>query len=305
MDIVKVEGLRKNYGKLTALDGLTFTADKGEIYGIIGPDGAGKTTLLRILATLLLADEGTATVEGYDVKTDYRMIRRNIGYMPGSFSLYQDLTVEENLKFFASVFNVSINDNYGMVEDIYRQISPFKKRRAGKLSGGMKQKLALCCALIHAPQVLLLDEPTTGVDPVSRREFWSSLLKLRADYDITILVSTPYMDEASWCDRISLIQSGQFMQTDTPEGICRKYSEALLSVRSNDMHRLLSDLKACRLVKNSFAFGNSYHVILHDDASPELLTAALAENGHNGIKIEKILPSVEDCFMSLMKNATR
>lgn len=199
MDIVSVDGLRKSYGRVEALDGVTFGVGEGEMYGIIGPDGAGKTTLFRILATLLLPDGGTATVDGYDVRTGMRDIRRLIGYMPGRFSLYQDLSVEENLEFFASVFNTSLSRNYDMVKGIYSQLEPFRTRRAGKLSGGMKQKLALCCALIHAPRVLLLDEPTTGVDPVSRKEFWSMLQRLRHDYGITIIASTPYMDEASWC----------------------------------------------------------------------------------------------------------
>ena len=223
MDIVSVDGLRKSYGRVEALDGVTFGVGEGEMYGIIGPDGAGKTTLFRILATLLLPDCGTATVDGYDVRTGMRDIRRLIGYMPGRFSLYQDLSVGENLEFFASVFNTSLSRNYDMVKGIYSQLEPFRTRRAGKLSGGMKQKLALCCALIHAPRVLLLDEPTTGVDPVSRKEFWSMLQRLRHDYGITIIASTPYMDEASWCDRISLVQDGSLLRTDTPDGIRRAY----------------------------------------------------------------------------------
>ena len=248
MDIVSVDGLRKSYGRVEALGGVTFGVGEGEMYGIIGPDGAGKTTLFRILATLLLPDCGTATVDGYDVRTGMRDIRRLIGYMPGRFSLYQDLSVEENLEFFASVFNTSLSRNYDMVKGIYSQLEPFRTRRAGKLSGGMKQKLALCCALIHAPRVLLLDEPTTGVDPVSRKEFWSMLQRLRHDYGITIIASTPYMDEASWCDRISLVQDGSLLRTDTPDGIRRAYVGRLYAVRCADMRRLAVALNCCHIV---------------------------------------------------------
>ena len=208
MSTVIVDQLYKSYGKVQALNGVNFTVDEGELYGIIGPDGAGKSTLFRVLTTLMLADKGDARVMGYDVVKDYRKIRDIIGYMPGKFSLYQDLTVEENLRFFATVFNTTIEENYHLIADIYKQIEPFKRRKAGKLSGGMKQKLALSCALIHKPKVLFLDEPTTGVDPVSRKEFWGMLLKLKRQ-GITILVSTPYMDEASLCDRIALVQAGE------------------------------------------------------------------------------------------------
>ena len=208
---ISAHHIGKSYGNVRALGDISFDVDPGEIYGIIGPDGAGKTTLFRILTTLILADAGTATVTGLDVVKDYREIRNRIGYMPGRFSLYQDLTVEENLAFFATVFHTTIEENYHLIADIYRQIEPFKHRKAGKLSGGMKQKLALSCALIHKPSVLFLDEPTTGVDPVSRKEFWEMLIKLKKQ-GLTILVSTPYMDEASLCDRIALIQGGRFMQ---------------------------------------------------------------------------------------------
>lgn len=227
MAIVSVRDLKKGYGKVSALRGLTFDVQEGEIFGIIGPDGAGKTTLFRILTTLMIADGGTATVDGLDVVRDYKSIRRRIGYMPGRFSLYPDLSVEENLEFFATTFNTTIQENYHLVEDIYRQIEPFKRRKAGKLSGGMKQKLALSCALIHAPRVLFLDEPTTGVDPVSRREFWEMLKKLKREHGITIIVSTPYMDEAMQCDRIALIQDGEFLRIDTPLGIISAYEGTL------------------------------------------------------------------------------
>lgn len=303
--MVYADGLCKKYGKVKAVSGLSFSVDEAEIYGVIGPDGAGKTTLFRILATLLLADGGSALVDGLDVVGDYREVRRRIGYMPGRFSLYQDLSVEENLSFFASIFNADVSENYGMVKEIYSQIEPFRTRKAGKLSGGMKQKLALCCALIHAPRVLFLDEPTTGVDPVSRKEFWTVLVKLRDEYGITVLVSTPYMDEASWCDRISLMQGGRFLQTDTPAGITRRYAGRLFAVRSGCMHGLMSDLKESPCISTSFSFGDFYHVTLNKDATPETLRECLSVCGHTGIEIKEIRPTVEDCFMALMKTSEK
>ena len=300
MDIVSVDGLRKSYGRVEALGGVTFGVGEGEMYGIIGPDGAGKTTLFRILATLLLPDCGTGTGGGHAGGPGMRDIRRLIGYMPGRFSLYQDRSVEENLEFFASVFNTSLSRNYDMVKGIYSQLEPFRTRRAGKLSGGMKQKLALCCALIHAPRVLLLDEPTTGVDPVSRKEFWSMLQRLRHDYGITIIASTPYMDEASWCDRISLVQDGSLLRTDTPDGIRRAYVGRLYAVRCADMRRLAVALKECRAVATSFSFGDSFHVTLSPGATVAGLDECLLRLGLGQVEISETSPSVEDCFMSLM-----
>ena len=224
--IVEVKNVSKKYGQTQALDKISFSVEKGEIFGLIGPDGSGKSTLFRFLTTLVFADSGTASVIGYDVKKDYRQIRRHVGYMPGKFSLYQDLTVEENLKFFATVFNTTVKDNYETIKDIYEQIAPFKDRRAGALSGGMKQKLALCCALIHAPEILFLDEPTTGVDPVSRQEFWQMLARLR-DRGITIIVSTPFMDEAIQCNRIAFIYEGKIKGIDHPEVILDKFRDIL------------------------------------------------------------------------------
>ena len=302
--MISVSDLRKKYGRAEALGGLSFSVDEGEIYGMIGPDGAGKTTLFRILATLLKPDGGRATVDGLDTVGDYRRLRRRIGYMPGRFSLYQDLTVEENLRFFASVFGTTVEQNYDLVRPIYAQLEPFRRRRAGKLSGGMKQKLALSCALIHAPRVLLLDEPTTGVDPVSRKEFWQMLLKLRSDHGITVLVSTPYMDEASWCDRISLVQDGRLLRTDTPDGVCRAYSGKLYAVRCGDMRRLTVALKGSGEVESAFAFGDSFHVTLRPGATVGVLRDGLAAVGLGQVDIRVISPSVEDCFMALMGNST-
>ena len=295
---VSAEALAKSYGKVEALRGVSLAVERGELYGIIGPDGAGKTTLLRILATLLLPDGGRASLCGLDVVARYRDIRRLIGYMPGRFSLYQDLTVEENLEFFATVFGTTIGENRHLVDDIYRQIEPFSSRPAGKLSGGMKQKLALCCALIHKPEVLLLDEPTTGVDPVSRKEFWAMLMKLRRE-GMTILVSTPYMDEATLCDRIALMQQGRFLGVDTPRGITARYPTALFAVRSDGMHRLRHDLALCPAVASAFSFGDAYHVTLRAGAAPGALSAHLSRQGHGGVSVSRIEPSVEDFFMLL------
>lgn len=304
MAIVSVENLKMSYdkGKVKALKGVTFDVGEGEIFGLIGPDGAGKTSLFRILTTLLLADSGTAVVDGMDVVKDYKKIRRNIGYMPGRFSLYQDLTVEENLSFFDTVFNTTIEENYHLVEDIYRQIEPFKKRKVGKLSGGMKQKLALSCALIHAPHVLFLDEPTTGVDPVSRKEFWEMLQKLKKNFKLSIVVSTPYMDEAVQCDRIALIQEGQFLTIDTPENIIKAYTQTLWAVRSDKMHRLLTDLREIKGVKTAFAFGENHHATIDTSVlTMDSLREQLEALGHRDIVIEAVEPTIEDCFMNLQE----
>jgi ABC-2 type transport system ATP-binding protein len=282
--------------------GISFSVKRGEIFGIIGPDGAGKTTLFRILTTLILANSGTASVDGYDVVKDYKEIRKRVGYMPGRFSLYQDLSVEENLKFFATVFNTTIEENYELIKDIYQQIEPFKKRRAGMLSGGMKQKLALSCALIHKPSVLFLDEPTTGVDPVSRKEFWGMLKKLK-DQGITILVSTPYMDEASLCDRIALIQNGQFLKIDTPKDIISQYKNKLWAVQSDTMYKLLKDLRANELTKNCFAFGDKHHVSIdNEQITMENLKEIIEKLGHRNVSIREIEPTIEDCFMQLSQS---
>ena len=296
---VHCEQVSKRYKDVEALKNINFDVERGEIFGIIGPDGAGKTTLFRILTTLILADEGTALVDRFNVVGDYREIRKRVGYMPGRFSLYQDLTVEENLNFFATVFNTTIEENYDLVKDIYQQIEPFKTRRAGKLSGGMKQKLALSCALIHKPSVLFLDEPTTGVDPVSRKEFWGMLKNLKAQ-GITILVSTPYMDEASLCDRIALIQNGEFLTIDTPKNIVSQYKNKLWAVESDEMHKLLMDLRANKTTKSCFAFGDKIHISMENgELIVNSLQKLLMEKGHTNIFIREIEPTIEDCFMQL------
>lgn len=300
MAIVSVRGLTKKYHKVEALRNLDFDVQDREIYGIIGPDGAGKTTLFRILTTLLLADAGAVFIDGRDVIKDYKYIRQHIGYMPGHFSLYPDLSVEENLEFFAMIFNTTIQKNYYLIKDIYQQIERFKTRKAGKLSGGMKQKLALCCALIHAPRVLFLDEPTTGVDPVSRKEFWEMLKKLRAQ-GITIIASTPYMDEAMQCDRIALIQNGKFLQIDTPQGIIDSYTDRLYAVRSDNMHSLLNDLRNSHLTNSTFSFGETYHITLKDETSVDSIVSYLTTKGQHNVSVTPIKATVEDCFMSLMR----
>ena len=283
-----------------ALQDISFSVEKGEIFGLIGPDGAGKTTLFRILTTLILADSGTATLNGWDAVKDYRQIRDNVGYMPGRFSLYQNMTIEENLNFFATLFHTTIEENYELIKDIYSQIEPFKKRMAGKLSGGMKQKLALSCALIHRPLILFLDEPTTGIDPISRKELWSMLRKLKKE-GITILVSTPYMDEAMLCDRIALIQKGTLMSIDSPQSIIDKFPQRIFAVKADNMSRLLNDLREFECVKSCHTFGEFHHLIfLNDD---EKLSVEIKERlellGHNNLVIKDIEPTIEDCFMEL------
>lgn len=301
---VVITGISRSYGSLKALDKVTLEVNRGELFGLIGPDGAGKTTLFRILVTLLLPDEGRASLEGADVVRDFRKIRRIVGYMPGRFSLYQDLSVEENLKFFASIFQTTPEANFNMIRDIYSQIEPFRDRPAGKLSGGMKQKLALSCALVHKPKVLILDEPTTGVDAVSRKEFWEMLRGLRNE-GITTLVSTPYMEEASLCDRVALIQQGRIMDTDTPEGITRKFPWLLFEVKASDMYRLPAALREFAGAVNSYRYGNSVHVPVRErdtEQARSLLLDHLTGMGFESVEINRAEPGIEDCFMDLMQN---
>ena len=293
---VEADNLIKRYGSNEALRGVSFRVSEGEIFGIIGPDGAGKTSIFRILTTLILPDGGSARVLGLDVVQDYHGIRRRVGYMPGRFSLYQDLSVEENLRFFATLFGTTIEENYDLVKDIYSYLEPFRKRKAGALSGGMKQKLALSCALIHRPDVLFLDEPTTGVDPVSRKEFWTMLRRLR-EQGLSIVVSTPYMDEATLCDRIALIRKGIFLDTDTP-------TLPLLAVSGPHMPSLLRDIRRIPQVFSCFAFGDTHHAVMRPsdlslEAQINLLNTSLHATGHSDLSIRPIRPNVEDCYMYL------
>ncbi|MBD2767875.1 ABC transporter ATP-binding protein [Hymenobacter sp. BT664] len=301
MPAVELINISKSYGATPAAREVSLTVEAGELFGLIGPDGAGKTTLFRILTTLLLADAGTATVAGHDVVRDFRAIRNVVGYMPGKFSLYQDLTVQENLEFFAAVFRTTVAENYDLVRDIYEQLAPFKNRRAGALSGGMKQKLALCCALIHKPTVLLLDEPTTGVDAVSRQEFWHMLGTLKAR-GITIVVSTPYMDEAALCERVALLQEGQVLRVDTPDALRQSYPWPLYAVRAAHMHPLLQDLRAYPDTHSCYAFGESAHLSLAH-AAPDAaarLTAYLTGKGHAPVVVAPVAATIEDTFMDLL-----
>jgi ABC-2 type transport system ATP-binding protein len=294
MDAVVVNELSKQYGPVQAIDRLTFSVQPGELFGLIGPDGAGKTTLFRILVTVLLPDEGEAHVDGLHVVNDFKALRRRLGYMPGRFSLYQDLSVQENLRFFATVFGTTIEANYDLIKDIYRQIEPFKDRKAGQLSGGMKQKLALSCALVHRPRVLFLDEPTTGVDAVSRQEFWEMLRRLKAE-GITIVVSTPYMDEARL--------KGRLLAVDTPAAIEAAYERPLLAVKADDRYALLHALRAYPHVHAVYPFGETLH---YTDARPAVepdeLCRYLHECGFDGVEVHPIRAGIEDAFMALMQD---
>jgi ABC-type multidrug transport system ATPase subunit len=298
--MIKVQNISKAYGNLKALNNLSFEVEEGEIFGLIGPDGAGKTTLIRILTTLILPDNGTASVLDLDVVKEFKKLRKLFGYMPGKFSLYEDLSVEENLSLFAAIFGTTIEENYELIKDIYIQIEPFRKRRAGQLSGGMKQKLALSCAMIHKPKVIFLDEPTTGVDAVSRKEFWAMLQKLKAN-GITILVSTPYMDEASLCDRVALIQNGDIMKIDAPSNIVNGFGQKLFALSAENKYKLLRDLRNYPLCNTAFLFGENIHYTDRgDDPDLKSLRTYLERNNHTQIGIKEIGPVIEDCFMELM-----
>ena len=298
--MIAIEGISKRYDEVQALRDVSIDVPEGELFGLIGPDGAGKTTLFRLLVTLLLPDTGRMTFDGRDVVTDYRYVRRHVGYMPGSFSLYQDLSVRENLEFFASVFQTTVEANYDLIKDIYVMLEPFAERRAGALSGGMKQKLALSCALIHKPKVLVLDEPTTGVDAVSRREFWAMLRKLK-DEGITILVSTPYMDEAAQCDRVGLIQDGQLLRTGDPATIAQAFDRPLYAATGEDAYRLLQALRQRDDVEEVHPFGTALHVTARSDMDPDNVQRQLREQGFTGAHLAPIRPGIEDLFMRLMR----
>ncbi|MFD0931270.1 ABC transporter ATP-binding protein [Psychroflexus salinarum] len=299
---LQISNISKSFKDLKALKHISLEVKENELYGLIGPDGAGKTTLFRILASLLLPDEGQANVAGYNVITDYKQLRKNIGYMPGKFSLYQDLTVEENLNFFATIFNSSIEENYDLIKDIYVQIEPFKKRKAGDLSGGMKQKLALSCALIHKPKVLFLDEPTTGVDPVSRNEFWDMLKKLQKK-GITIFVSTPYMDEAALCDRIAFINKGEILQVDTPSAIVKNFAKQVLNIQTPSIYKALRVLGSYQHTHSIYPFGESLHYMdSRKDFDLNEVLNHLKNEEIKDVEGELISPEIEDVFMELSRN---
>ena len=298
---IEINGLTKCYGKVTALDGVSFDVRQGELFGLIGPDGAGKTSLFRLLTTLLNPDNGTATVDGMDIVAEYKQIREVIGYMPGRFSLYPDLSVEENIAFFAALFGVRVEDNYDLIAPIYKQIEPFRTRRAGKLSGGMKQKLALCCALIHRPSVLFLDEPTTGVDAVSRSEFWDMLAELKSK-GISMLVSTPYMDEASRCDRIALINEGHILGIDTPQGIVSGFDEPLYAVSSKEMFGLLIEARRTRGVKECYPFGEAHHMVTERGFDTVRFADELTGLGFRNVVVRPVEAGIEDVFIKLMRH---
>jgi ABC-2 type transport system ATP-binding protein len=298
---IESSDISKSFGTTKALTDISFSVDESEVFGFIGPDGGGKTTLFRIITTLLLPDTGSIKVLGLDCIHDYKELRKNIGYMPGRFSLYQDLTVEENLNFYATVFGTTVAENYDLISDIYSHIEPFKKRLTGKLSGGMKQKLALSCALIHKPRLLILDEPTTGVDAVSRSEFWNMLAKLRK-HNITILVSTPYMDEAMRCDKVALIQDGRILAIDAPQKIRDGFSRKLYAVKSTEKFKLINSLRKYPQTITAYAFGDSVHVTLADDSVDAPLYDFLAKEGLKDVVAEEIKAGIEDRFLELMEN---
>lgn len=299
--MIKISNVSKTYpGGVRALNNISLQIEDAELYGCIGPDGAGKSTLFRMIVSLLIPDAGTIEVNGLDIVSNYKLIRSKVGYMPGRFSLYPDLSVKENINFFASIFNTTFEKNYHIIKDIYDQLSPFSDRPAGKLSGGMKQKLALCCALIHNPEVLILDEPTTGVDAVSRIEFWQILAGLKAS-GMTIVVSTPYMDEATLCDRVSLIQGGEILTSGTPVQITEAFPAALFSVRTrHSMYSLVEVLRQMPEISSAFLFGQAIHVVSKDmTLTSEMLQAMLNQSQYEEIGVSKITPTIEDCFMYL------
>lgn len=299
--MVIIDQISKSFGDVDAVKNCNISIKEGEMFGLIGPDGAGKTTLLRMIASLIIPDKGDITMWGVNPVADYKQVRQMVGYMPGKFSLYMDLTIEENLEFFATVFDTTIEKNYHLIKDIYQQIEPFKNRPAGKLSGGMKQKLALSCALIHKPKLLILDEPTTGVDAVSRKEFWA-MLKTLKESNITIIVSTPYMDEANLCDRIALMQNGEILSIETPQKIVSNFNKQLLGIKSSSFYKLITDLKTYPSMSSVFPFGEYLHYTDKlEFVDIEAIKRYLQNLGHQDLVIEEIKPDIEDCFMSLMK----
>jgi len=300
MPAIHLDKISKKYGRINALFEISFEVHEGEVFGLIGPDGAGKTSLFNILATLQLPTSGKATLLGYQVVTDYKKIRKEIGYLPGVFSLYPDLTVYENLRFFATMYGNKINENMHLIAPIWEQIAPFRERKAGQLSGGMKQKLSLCCALIHKPKILLLDEPTTGVDPVSRKEFWNLLNDIKKQ-GIAVLASTPYMDEATRCDRIALMKDGKIITINTPDNIIETYKGKLYSLKTNTIFNLLESMQKCPISCNYYPYGEFMHVSFYDDNFDlQNFTEFLTENRQNFSELIQIQPTIEDCFIELV-----
>lgn len=300
--VIEIDGVAKSYGNIQALRGVSLSVARAELFGLIGPDGAGKSTLYNILTTLQRPDGGSARVLGHDVVKDYREIRRSVGYMPERFSLYPDLSVKENLNFFASLFGVTVKQNYDLIAPVYSQLAKFPDRRVSALSGGMKQKLALSCALIHRPQLLLLDEPTTGVDAVSRSEFWEVLGSLRRQ-GITIMVSTSYMDEAEHCSRIALINKGKILSIDTPQRLIESLEETLWNVSATEMYPLLGAVRALPGVKECYTFGATLHVVTDPRFRPEAARQSLSAQGLSDVKIYPAKGNIEDLFIKLMQHA--
>jgi ABC-type multidrug transport system ATPase subunit len=301
MSAICIEQISKKYGKVSALSEISFKVNEGEVFGLIGPDGAGKTTLFNILATLQLPTSGSATLLGYNVIADYKKIRKEIGYLPGVFSLYPDLSVFENLRFFATMYGSKIKENMHLIAPIWKQLSPFKERQAGHLSGGMKQKLALCCALIHKPKILFLDEPTTGVDPVSRREFWNLLNEIKKQ-NIAVLVSTPYMDEATRCDRIALMKEGKIITINTPGKIIENYRGQLYSLKTTTIFNLLNCMQKCSIPCSYYPYGEFMHVSFYsENFNLQNFKNFLEANNQAFSELTQISPTVEDCFIELVK----
>lgn len=302
MQAVVAKNISKNFKETVALKDISFEVNQNELFGLIGPDGAGKTTLFRIIASLYLPCSGLIKVLGLDPVKQFMELRKRLGYMPGRFSLYPDLSVKENLEFYATIFGTTIEENYDLIKDIYSHIEPFKDRPAGKLSGGMKQKLALSCSLIHKPELLILDEPTTGVDAVSRKEFWEMLKNLQQQ-GITVIVSTPYMDEASLCDRVALIQKGSLLSVNTPENITASFQSRLYGIRANNMYRLLQRLKTYSKCETAHLFGQYIHGTFTGDLNETELRSFLAVDGLEDVEIISVKPGIEDCFMQLMPSS--
>jgi len=298
---LEIVNLSKSFREVRALKNVSIKIPEQCLYGLIGPDGAGKTTLLRIITTLLLPDTGTVWIKGMDVVKNYKKVRKFTGYMPGRFSLYQDLTVEENLKFYATVFGTTIQKNYHLIRNVYSHIEPFKKRLTRDLSGGMKQKLALSCALIHNPEILVLDEPTTGVDAVSRDEFWNILRELISK-GMTIIVSTPYMNEAGLCDYVALMHNGMLMEIDKPDRIVGRFKKSLLAIRSDNINKLVNDLRSYSPDSSAYLFGQETHYYQEKKYSKTGIKNYLEEKGHTNIEITEIKANIEDCFISAIEN---